>query len=114
MESGRVARPTAQLGATGDEHKSIPSQAREGAGGSPFADLMGQLKGSMIAQHLERWNSAMGSLDGAKRQLSAEGRAMVDTQLLMQRINAETQLAAAVGEAFSSTLKRLQQLGGGS
>lgn len=87
---------------------AAPSQRPDGV----FAELFERIKGAAIVPHIERWNRIEGRLEIAERRMTRDARAFIDLQLLMQRVGAEAQLTAAVGEAICGVIKRVPQLAG--
>lgn len=89
--------------------------SRGGVAAEPgaFAQVLERLRDSAIAPHVSRWTQMEHALSRAERRLGAEGRATIELQLMVQRLGAEAQLAAAAGEACSGLFKRINQLAGG-
>ena len=99
------------------EIQRVALSVRGASGGAApqgaFAEVLERLKESAIVPQIERWHRMERAVARAEHRLGKEGRAVVELQLLAQRVGAEAQLTAAVGEAFSGLLKRINQLAGG-
>ncbi len=89
---------------------------------SPAKTDFNQIKAQMTPPSSQGWVEVMGDYSGrwdevnrkaaqALSSVPAHSRRLIELQLLTNRLHAETEIGSRIGEAVTSTIKRLQQSG---
>jgi hypothetical protein len=79
-----------------------------------FGDILKDKLINSLENASKGWSALEGRVQSRLSKLDPINQNLIETQLLAQRISVQTEMMSKFAEGGSSTLKKVQQLGGGN